>query len=60
MPAFEYRGIDRAGKDVKGVRDADNEKSLRVLLKRDGIFLTSVGKGARKGGSALSQDVDLA
>jgi general secretion pathway protein F len=60
MPAFEYRGIDRAGKDVKGVRDADNEKSLRVLLKRDGIFLTSVGKGARKGGGALSQDVDLA
>jgi general secretion pathway protein F len=60
MPAFEYRGLDRTGKEIKGVRDADNEKSLRALLKRDGIMLTSVGKGTRKGGGALAQEVDLA
>ncbi len=60
MPAFEFYGIDKSGKDVKGVRDADSEKALRSLLKREGIFLTRVGKGPRKGQSLLSTEVDLA
>lgn len=60
MAAFEYRGLDKAGKEVKGVRDADNEKSLRSALKREGIYLTKVGKGKVKGGSGLSKEVDFA
>lgn len=60
MPAFEFYGIDKSGKDVKGVRDADSEKALRSLLKREGIFLTRVGKGPRKGQSLLSTEVDIA
>ena len=36
MPAFEYSGLDKSGKEVKGVRDADNERALRAALKRDG------------------------
>lgn len=59
MPAFEFYGIDKGGKDVKGVRDADSEKALRTLLKREGIYLTRVGKGPRKGQSLLSTEVDL-
>lgn len=59
MPAFEFYGIDKSGKDVKGVRDADSEKALRSLLKREGIFLTRVGKGPRKGQSLLSTEVDI-
>ena len=51
MAAFEYRGLDKAGKEVKGVRDADNEKSLRSALK---------GKGKVKGGAGLSKEVDFA
>ncbi|MEZ4467520.1 MAG: type II secretion system inner membrane protein GspF [bacterium] len=53
MAAFEFRGIDKSGKEIKGVRDAENEKSLRAALKRDGIFLTSVGKGKAEGQPAV-------
>lgn len=62
MPAFDYKGINKAGKEVKGVRDAENEKALKALLKKDGIFLTRVGKGQTKGegGSLLATEVDFA
>jgi general secretion pathway protein F len=42
VAVFEYRGIlVTTGKAVKGVRDAENAKSLRVALRRDGILLTT-------------------
>lgn len=42
MSVFAFRGIDTAtGKSVKGYRDADNQKVLRALLRREGILLTS-------------------
>lgn len=59
MPAFEFHGLSRAGKEIKGVRDADSEKALRALLKREGIFLTRVGKGPKKGQGLLSTEVDI-
>ena len=41
MAVFGYRGILAAsGKQVHGVRDADNAKALRAVLKREGILLT--------------------
>jgi general secretion pathway protein F len=41
MAVFEYRGVQVAtGKTVKGYRDADNAKTLRAMLRRDGIMLT--------------------
>lgn len=42
MGVYQWTGIDSKGKDVKGVRDADNPKVLRVLLKRDGILATAI------------------
>ncbi|HEY1692451.1 MAG TPA: type II secretion system F family protein [Polyangiaceae bacterium] len=57
MAVFEYRGLlSASGKQVHGVRDADNAKSLRAALKREGILLTNAQEeqkaraGARKGG----------
>lgn len=57
MAVFEYRGIVAgSGKNVHGVRDADNAKSLRASLKREGILLTSAHEevkaraGSRKAG----------
>src|SRR5260221_6089111 len=42
MAVFEYRGLlVTSGKQVRGVRDADNAKVLRAVLKREGILLTS-------------------
>lgn len=42
MAVYEYRGIlIQSGKPTKGVRDADNAKTLRALLRREGILLTN-------------------
>jgi general secretion pathway protein F len=52
MPLYKYEGIKtKDGRTVKGVKDADSEKALKIALKRDGIMLTSVtvkGKGIDK------------
>ncbi len=51
MAVYAYRGVNGAGKDVKGVRDADNPKALRNLLRRDGILVTEIleqGEAAQK------------
>jgi general secretion pathway protein F len=53
MAVFEYRGILATnGKNVHGVRDADNAKVLRATLKREGILLTGAHEEvkARVGG----------
>lgn len=42
MAVFQWQGIDKAGRTQKGVRDADNAKVLRVLLRKDGILATSI------------------
>jgi general secretion pathway protein F len=46
MPVFEYRGIlVGTGKQVKGIRDAENAKALRSALRRDGVLLTVATEG---------------
>ncbi len=46
MAVFEYRGLIAAtGKQVHGVRDADNAKVLRAVLRREGVMLTSAQEG---------------
>ncbi|MBK8170094.1 MAG: type II secretion system inner membrane protein GspF [Sandaracinaceae bacterium] len=42
MAVFAYRGINAAGKAVKGVRDAENAKALRLVLRKDGVLVTEV------------------
>ncbi len=42
MAVYEWQGITTAGKEVKGVRDADSPKALRLLLRRDGVLVTSI------------------
>lgn len=42
MAVFEYRGIFIGnGKPTKGMRDAENAKVLRSLLRKEGVLLTS-------------------
>lgn len=68
MAVFEYRGIlSASGKNVHGVRDADNAKVLRAVLKREGILLTNAreevkeraGKKAAAGGFELFNRVSV-
>jgi general secretion pathway protein F len=50
MAVFEYRGIQiTSGKPVKGYRDADNAKSLRAVLRKDGVLLTEANEEAERG-----------
>ncbi len=46
MPVFSYKGFDTRGKAVNGVKDADNVRSLKVALKRDGVLLTEAKEAA--------------
>jgi general secretion pathway protein F len=67
MPMYAYKGVANSGKSVNGIRDADSPKTLRQMLRKDGVLVTSfeLSKGgkaakaanAKKGG--LSRDVDL-
>jgi general secretion pathway protein F len=40
MPVFEYVAIDRAGKNRKGIIDADSARVARQKLRSDGIYPT--------------------
>lgn len=42
MPLFEYKGISKLGKNVRGVIDIENMKAARTKLKKDGIFVTDI------------------
>ncbi len=53
MPVYTYKGFDTRGKAVSGVKDADNQKALRALLRRDGILLTDAREGGVRGGVAV-------
>jgi len=67
MPMYAYKGLATNGKTVSGVRDAESPKTLRHVLRKDGVLVTSfeLSKGgkaakahnAKKAG--LSREVDL-
>jgi general secretion pathway protein F len=42
MPIFEYRGLTKAGKNVKGNIDAENLRAARAKLKKDNIFVVDI------------------
>lgn len=64
MPVFEYKGLTKAGKSVKNTIDADNVKTARAKLKKDGIYVTDIvdksklqaakARGSRPGGGKVS------
>jgi general secretion pathway protein F len=57
VPLYKYEGMHRSdGRSVRGVQDADNEKALRNILKRDGILLTSL---SIKGDASDRKNVDF-
>lgn len=58
MAVFVYRGlVSASGKQVSGVRDADNVKVLRSQLKREGVLLTEATE--EKGGHKKGRSIDL-
>lgn len=57
MPVFRYKGLNAAGKDVKGILDVESQASLRATLQTKGIFVTEVTEGKEK--LKTSSDVDF-
>ncbi|HSM92736.1 MAG TPA: type II secretion system inner membrane protein GspF [Anaeromyxobacteraceae bacterium] len=58
MPVFQYKALDAAGKTVQGLKEADSPKTLRAVLKRDGVFLTEV-LGAQEQKAQAARDVSV-
>lgn len=42
MPIFEYKGLTRDGRNLKGVIDAENMRAARLRLKKDNIFVVDI------------------
>ncbi len=69
MAMYAYKGVAQSGKNVSGTKEADSPKTLRHLLRKDGVMVMSFelsrgGKGAaaaarKKGGAGLGREVDL-
>ena len=59
MPVFEYTGLTEAGKNVRGIRDAESSKMLRSVLRKDGVYLTEA-RPAESGAVAGEQKTGLA
>ena len=67
MPMYAFKGVSASGKSVSGVKDAESPKALRVVLRKDGVLVTSFelsksgkqAKEANKKKGGLSRDVDL-
>ena len=67
MPMYAYKGLATNGKNVTGMREADTPKTLRQILRKDGVLVTSFelskgGKAAKEANakkSGLGKDVDF-
>lgn len=59
MPIYEYKGLDAKGKHAKGLKEADSVKSLRILLRRDGIFVTDMKESGGQLVSSSKKHKDL-
>jgi len=54
MAVFEFKGIDKNGKDIKGIRNSDTESQLKAMLLSEGIFVTSIKSVKEKNSSKRS------
>src|SRR5690554_2367717 len=59
MPVYEYKGLDAAGKSVKGIHNADTKGALRQYLQAKGVYVTDVWEGKAGAGEKRDGDVDF-
>lgn len=58
MPVFEYRALSAAGRTVQGLKEAESPKTLRAVLRRDGLYLTAV-LGEQAAAEAAAREVSV-
>lgn len=58
MPVYAYKGYTTVGKSVANTREAENERAVKAVLRREGIFVTDLretgNKARAKGTKAAS------
>jgi general secretion pathway protein F len=59
MAVFQWQGIDEQGKNVKGIRDADNARLLRAMLRREGVLATAIEEEAAAR-TRMRREIDFA
>jgi general secretion pathway protein F len=60
VAVFEYRGIQVAsGKPVKGYRDAENPRTLRAQLRKEGVLLTAASEENEQKNEKARRNIDL-
>lgn len=62
MAIYEFTGIDKSGKTVKGIKEAEGERALRLTLRNSGVYVTQVktsSEGALKAKSGLNREIDV-
>lgn len=64
MPIFEYKGLTRDGKNVKGVIDSENLRSARAKLKKDHIYVVDIrdkkkGDPRKKQGTRSTKNIGV-
>lgn len=65
MPIYEYRGLNKSGKNIRGTIDADNVRLAKSKLKKEGTFVVDIKdkqraskKGKKKSGHSKKVSVD--
>ncbi len=56
MPAFAYTGLNAKGRPTKGVISADNLATLKLILRKQGVYLTAAHEAKTE--AAREQDGD--
>jgi general secretion pathway protein F len=61
MPVYAYKGLDTRGKNVAGVKEAESPRTLRGLLKKDGVYVVDFSEERERvvSGKGLSREVDF-
>ncbi len=69
MPLYEYRGLSKDGKNIKGTLDSENLRAARIKLKKDGVYVVDIKdkkkssgvkkSSIRKTGSVPIKDLSL-
>lgn len=57
MPVYAYRGLDGRGKEKRGLLDADSPKTLRTLLRKQGIRIIDHKEETSRGGGRGAKGV---
>lgn len=48
MPIYEYKALNRSGRKIRGVVDAENSKAARAALKKKGVYVTEIQNKSQK------------